>query len=79
MELWAQGSVVFLEKVGGRKGILYLEHSEEKMLFTRLVLVSVEGEHDGLEKSIDLCKRDEATEGGDMAWLCLEEEEEVTV
>ena len=29
-----------------------LEHGEEEMLFSRLVLVSVEGEHDGLEKSV---------------------------
>ena len=73
---------MFLDRVGGRsgrKGFLYLEHSKEKMLFTRLILVSVEGEHDGLEKSVDLCEGDEATEGGDMAWLSLEEEEEVAV
>ena len=59
--------------------IVYLEHGQEKMLFTRLVLVSVEGEHDGLEQGVDLCEGDEATEGGDMSWLCLEKEEEVSV
>lgn len=49
------------------------------MFFTRFVLVSVEGEHDSLEEGVNLGEGDEATEGGDMAWLCLEEEEEISV
>ena len=30
-----------------------LEHSQEEMLFSAFVLVSVEGEHDSLEEGVD--------------------------
>ena len=56
-----------------------LEHSQEKMLFSTLVLVSIQCEHDGLKKGIDFGQADEATEGGDVSGFGLEEEEEVGI
>lgn len=56
-----------------------LEHGEEEMFLSTLVLVAVEGEHDGLEEGIDFGQADETTEGSDMAGFGLEKEEEVGV
>lgn len=49
------------------------------MLLSALVLVSVQGEHHRLKVGINLGKGNETTEGGDVSWLGLEEEEEVGV
>lgn len=56
-----------------------LEHGQQQVLFSRLVLVSVKGEHDCLEKGVDLCERYESTEVRDMSGLRLKEKEEVRV
>lgn len=45
------------------------------MLFSALVLISVEREHDSLEEGIYFCQTDKATECCYVAWLPLEEEE----
>jgi hypothetical protein len=37
------------------------------MLFPAFVLVSVEGEHDGLKEGVDFGQANEATERSDMA------------
>lgn len=57
----------------------HLEHGQEQMLFSRLVLVSVEGEHDGLQEGIDLAERDEPAKGRDMSRFGLQQEEQVRV
>lgn len=49
------------------------------MLLTALILVSVDGEHDRLEKRVDLGHGDEAGQVGDVSRLRLEEEQEVAV
>lgn len=49
------------------------------MFLSALVLVSIEGEHDGLKEGINFGERDEATEGGDVSRFGLEEEKEVGV
>ena len=49
------------------------------MLLAALVLVSVQREHDGLEKGVDFGQADESAEVGDMAGLGLEEEKEIRV
>ena len=38
-----------------------LEHGQQKVLFSGFVLVSVEGEHNGLEERVDLGQRDKTT------------------
>lgn len=49
------------------------------MLFARLVLIAVQGEHDGLEESVDFGQADEATKRGDVPRLALKQEEKVRV
>ena len=49
------------------------------MLFSRFVLVTVEGEHDGLEEGVDFAERDEATQGSNVPGLGLEQKEQVRV
>lgn len=49
------------------------------MLLSRLILVTVKGEHDGLEEDVDLGHRDKSTKRGDVPRFRLEEEEEVAV
>lgn len=39
------------------------------MLFTALILISVEGEHDRLEERVNLCQADQPTECCDVTWL----------
>jgi hypothetical protein len=56
-----------------------LKHGEEKVLLARLVLVPIQGEHDGLKECVDFGEGDEATEGRDMPWFGLEKEEEVRI
>jgi hypothetical protein len=48
-----------------------LEHGQEKMLFTALVLVAVKREHDGLEEGVDLAEGDETAEEGNMSRFML--------
>lgn len=52
---------------------------EVQMLFSALVLVTVEREHNRLQERVDLSQADEATQGRDMPRLRLEQEEEVRV
>jgi hypothetical protein len=49
------------------------------MLFSALILISVYGKHDSLQKRIYLGHGDESAEVGDVAWFGLEEKEKVTV
>jgi hypothetical protein len=49
------------------------------MLFSALILVSVYGEHDSLQKRIYLGHGDEPAEVGNVAWFGLEEKKEVAV
>jgi len=49
------------------------------MLFATLVLVAVNGEHDGLQQCVDLGHGHQAAEMGDMARLGLEQEQQVAV
>lgn len=39
-----------IESLGG----CYLEHSQEQVLFTTFILISINCEHDGLEQCVDL-------------------------
>lgn len=48
-----------------------LEHGEQKVLFTTLVLVAVDGEHDCLEQLVDLGQRYQATKVGNVFRLGL--------
>lgn len=49
------------------------------MLFTTLVLVSVDSEHDGLQQRVDLSHCDKAAEMSNVSGLRLQEEEQVAV
>lgn len=49
------------------------------MLLAALVLVSVQREHDGLEKGVDFGQADESTEVGDVPGLGLEEEKKIRI
>ena len=49
------------------------------MLFSTLVLISVNCEHDGLEQRVDFGHGDESAEVGDVSRLRLEKEEQVAV
>jgi hypothetical protein len=58
---------------------LYLEHGEQQMLFSALVLITVQGKHDGLKQSIDLRQADQSTQRRNMSWFTLQQEEQVSV
>jgi hypothetical protein len=49
------------------------------VLLATLVLVSVDGEHDGLKKGIDFGHGDQSAEVSDVAGFGLQEEEKVAV
>lgn len=49
------------------------------MLFATLVLVSVDGEHDGLQKGIDFGHRDKSAKVSNMTGFGLEKEEQVSI
>lgn len=49
------------------------------MLFSALVLVSVNREHDSLEKRVDFGHGDQSAEVRDMSWLGLQEKQEVAI
>jgi hypothetical protein len=57
----------------------YLEHGEQEVLFTAFVLVSVDGEHDGLQQRINLGHGNQTTEVGNMPRLGLQQEQQVAV
>lgn len=59
--------------------IPYLEHGKQQMLFSALILISVYGKHDSLQKRIYLGHGDESAEVGDVAWFGLEEKEKVAI
>lgn len=61
------------------KELRYLEHGQEQVLFARFVLVTVQGEHDGLQQRINLGQTDQAAQGRNVARLRLEQEEQVAV
>lgn len=62
------------------KGVkAYLEHSEQEMLFSTFVLVSVDSEHDSLEQRINLRHRDEPAEMCNVSRLRLEQKQKVSV
>jgi len=56
-----------------------LKHSQEQMLFTALILISVYCEHNRLKQRINLGHCDQTAEMGDVSWLGLEEEKEIAV
>ena len=64
---------------GVRQKRTYLEHGQEKVFLTTLVLVSIDGKHDCLEKRVDLSHRDKSAQVGNVSRLRLEEEQEVSV
>lgn len=49
------------------------------MLFSTLILIPVDGEHDGLQQRVDLGHGNKAAEVGNVPRLRLEEEEQVSV
>lgn len=49
------------------------------MLFSGFVLVSVNGEHDGLEQRVNLGHGDETAKMGNVTRLGLKEEQEVSI
>jgi hypothetical protein len=49
------------------------------MLFSALVLVSVNGEHDSLQELVDLGHGDQATQMSNVPWLTLQKKEQVAV
>jgi hypothetical protein len=49
------------------------------MLFTALILVSIDCEHDGLKKGVYLGHGDKAAEMGDMSRFGLKEEKKVAI
>jgi hypothetical protein len=57
----------------------YLKHCEKQMLFTALVLVAVDGEHDRLQQRIDFGHADEPAEVSNVFRLGLEKEKQIAV
>jgi hypothetical protein len=57
----------------------YLKHGEQKVLFSALVLVSVDGKHDGLQKLVDFGHGDQATQMCNVSRLTLQEKEQIAV
>lgn len=49
----------------------HLEHGEQQVLFSALVLISVNGEHDCLQQLIDLGQCHQATQVGNVFRLRL--------
>jgi hypothetical protein len=49
------------------------------MLFTALILVSVDCEHDGLEQGVNLSHGDQAAEVRNVPWFGLEQEEKIPI
>jgi hypothetical protein len=45
----------------------YLKHGQKQVLLTALVLVSVDGKHDGLEQRIDFGHGNQAAEMGNVS------------
>ena len=56
-----------------------LKHGEQKVLFSTIVLISVDGEHDRLQELIDFGHGDEAAEMRNMPGLGLEQKQKVAV
>ena len=49
------------------------------MLLAALVLIAVDGEHDGLEQRVDLRHADEPAEMCNVSWLRLQQEKEISI
>jgi len=49
------------------------------MFFAAFILIPVDGEHDCLEKRVNLCHGDQPAEMSDVSRFGLEEEEEVAI
>jgi hypothetical protein len=58
---------------------MYLKHGKKQMLFSALVLVSVDGEHDCLQKRVDLGHGNESAQVSNVPRLGLQKEEQVPV
>lgn len=56
-----------------------LEHGEEKVLFSALVLVSVNGKHDGLQQRVNFSHGNKTAEMRNVPRLGLEQKEQVAV
>lgn len=49
------------------------------MFFAAFILVTIDGEHDGLEQRVDFSHGDQAAEVGNMSRLGLEQKEQIAV
>lgn len=49
------------------------------MLFTALILISVDCEHDGLKQRVNLSHSDQAAEMCNVPWFGLEQEEKIPI
>ena len=56
-----------------------LKHSQEQMLFTTFILISVYREHNCLKQRINLGHCDKTAEMSNVSWFGLEEEEKIAV
>ena len=60
-------------------GRAYLKHCEEQVLFSALVLIAIDGEHDRLQQRVDFGHADEPAEVRNVSRFGLEEEKQVAV
>jgi hypothetical protein len=63
-----------MEELRADPSSMYLEHGQQQMLFTALILVSINCEHDRLEERINLGHGDQTAEVGNVSRLGLEQE-----
>jgi hypothetical protein len=68
-----------MKKRERQRELRYLEHGQEQVLFAGFVLVTVQGEHDGLQQRINLGQADQTAQSCNVARLGLEQEEQVAV
>lgn len=59
--------------------VLYLEHGQEQVLFTALILVAINCEHDCLQQRVDLSHGYQSAEVGNVSWFRLEEKQQVAI
>jgi hypothetical protein len=57
----------------------YLKHGQQQVLLAALVLVSVDGEHDGLQQRVNLGHGDEPAEMRNVARLRLQQKQQIAV
>jgi len=63
----------------GVEGGAHLEHGEKQVFLATFVLVSVDCEHDGLEKGVDFRHGHKTAQVGNVSGFGLEEEEQIAV